>query len=196
MVELAILIPFMVVLFLGSWTAADLIGVNDTALQAARAGARYAAELGNDGYPTATAACQGGVAANPCAADQGIIQQMVPIRTGTMPNTVVTEIAIYEPTSCTNGGLFATGTPYTSGGCPPNNGAYTSGENIDVYKLVAGTWTLQGSAEYTLGLRTQVHPNEAELGVLIQFTYTSPTLHVFTQSNDTQYTVVRLSPQE
>jgi hypothetical protein len=36
MVELAILLPFMMLLFLGSWTAADLIGDNDTALQATR----------------------------------------------------------------------------------------------------------------------------------------------------------------
>jgi hypothetical protein len=196
MVELAVLLPLMVLLFLGGWTAADLIGDNDTALQATRAGARYAAELGNDGYPSVTAACQSGFNANPCAADQAIIQQMVPILAGTMPNAVITEIAIYEPTSCTNGGLFGTGTPDTSSGCPPNNGAYTSGENIDVYTPVAGVWTLQGTAEYTLALRNQVHPNESELGVLIQFTYTSPTLSVFTHSNDTQYTVVRLSPQE
>jgi Flp pilus assembly protein TadG len=195
MVELAILLPLMILLFLGGWTAAGLIGDNDTALQATRAGARYAAELGNGGYPIATASCQGGFASNPCSADQGIIQQMVPILTGTMPNAVLTEIAIYEPTSCTNGGLFSTGTPDTSGGCPPNNGAYTAGENIDVYKPVAGVWTLQGTALYTLAMRDQVHPNEAELGVLIQFKYTSPTLSLFTQT-DTQYTVVRLSPTE
>jgi hypothetical protein len=195
MVKFAIVVPVMVVLFLGSWTAADLIGDNDTALQATRAGARYAAELGNDGYPTAVAVCQGGVAANPCAADQAIIQQMVPVFTGTMPNSVVQEIAIYEPTPCTNGGLFATGTPYTGSGCPPNNGAYTTGEPIDIYQLVGGTWTLQGVAGYTLGLRNQVHPNEAELGVLVQFKYTSPTLSLFTQT-ETRYTVVRLAPVE
>jgi hypothetical protein len=196
MVELVVLLPLMVLLFLGGWTAAGLIGDNDTALQATRAGARYAAELGNDGYPMKTASCQGLFAYNPCSADQGIIQQMVPILTGTMPNAVLLEIAIYEPTSCTNGGLFSTGTPDTPGGCPPNNGAYTAGENIDVYKPVAGTWMLQPpGAGYTLDLRHQVHPNEAELGVLIQFRYTSPTLSLFTQT-DTQYTVVRLSPQE
>ncbi len=195
MVEFAIVVPVMVVLFLGGWTAADLIGDNDTALQATRAGARYAAELGNDGYPTVVAACQSGLNTNPCAADQAIIQQMVPIFTGTMPNAVVQEIAIYEPTSCTNGGLFATGTPYTSGGCPPNNGAYTAGEPIDVYQLVGGAWTLQGTAGYTLDLRVQIHPNEAELGVLVQFKYTSPTLSMFTQT-ETRYTVVRLAPVE
>ena len=55
MVELVVLLPLMVLLFLGGWTAAGLIGDNDTALQATRAGARYAAELGNDGYPMKTA---------------------------------------------------------------------------------------------------------------------------------------------
>jgi hypothetical protein len=207
MVELAIVLPVMMVLFLGSWTATDLIGDNDTAIQATRAGARNAAELGNGGYPAETlASCQTSgpgstftpQAANPCAVDQDIIQQMLPIVTGNMPNAVVNEIDIYEP----SGGGCGT---FSSGSCPPNNGAYIPGEPINVYPISGTTVTLPSTYSnncttipldcYTLNLRDQTHPDESELGVRIIFTYTSPTLKMFTQQ-DSRYTVVRLAPVE
>jgi len=47
MVEMALLLPVLMLLFLGSWTAANLIDDNNAAAQATRAGARLGAELGN-----------------------------------------------------------------------------------------------------------------------------------------------------
>ena len=47
---------------------------------------------------------------------------------------------------------------------------------------------------YTLGQRYQTQPDESELGVRIVFSYTSPSLRMFTWTADTQYTVLRLSP--
>ena len=206
MVELAIILPLMVLLFLGSWTAADLIGDTQTALQATRAGARYAAELGNAGYATNTeilATCQTSgsftpVAANPCSVDQEIIQQMLPVVTGQMPNAVVEEIDIYEPSGA-NGCTFSAGT------CPPNNGAYTAPEPINVYHISGGSITVPTTYSsnctttplncFTLAQRDQTHPDESELGVRIVYKYTSPTLSLFTQT-DSQYTVVRLAPLE
>ena len=47
MVEMAMLLPVLMLIFLGAWTAANLIDDNDAAAQATRAGARLAAELGN-----------------------------------------------------------------------------------------------------------------------------------------------------
>ena len=46
MVEMALLLPVLLLLFLGAWTAANLIDDNNAAAQATRAGARLAAELG------------------------------------------------------------------------------------------------------------------------------------------------------
>ena len=40
MVEMALLLPVLMLLFLGSWTAANLIDDNNAAAQATRAGAR------------------------------------------------------------------------------------------------------------------------------------------------------------
>ncbi len=70
MVELAILLPILVTLFLGSWTAADLISDNNAAAQASRAGARFAAELGNGGWKSGAGAsgCQTG-GTDPCKLD-------------------------------------------------------------------------------------------------------------------------------
>jgi hypothetical protein len=197
----------MVILFLGSWTAADLIADNDTALQATRAGARYAAELGG-ATPTVTAAnCTVSLPNNPetCQVDMDIINQMLPIVNGKMPNAVVSQIDIYEPSG--GGGVGNPGCTTFSTTCPPNNGAYTATANepINVYTVngtaVTAPTTYPGSCSptpidcYVLGLRYQTQPDESELGVRIVFTYTSPTLHVFTQT-DSQWTVVRLSPTE
>jgi hypothetical protein len=204
MVELAIVLPVMMILFLGSWTAADLIGANDTAIQATRAGARYGAELGTSlpAGQSPTASCNTTSNPDTCQVDEDIIDQMLPIVTGNLPNAVVNQIDIYEP-SGDNCGTFV------SGSCPPNNGAYTSAtsppEPINVYTINGTTITpptnytacsaSSGLDCYTLSERTQTHPDESELGVRILFTYTSPTLSMFSQQ-DSQYTVIRLAPQE
>jgi hypothetical protein len=207
MVELAIILPLMILLFLGSWTAADLIADNDTALQATRAGARFAAELGNTA-PSGTAVNCTPLLTNDqetCTVDMDIINQMLPIVNGKMPNAVVKEIDIYEPNG--GGGVGNPGcTTFSAGTCPPNNGAYSStlNEPINVY-TVSGTTvtapTIYASSCvstpidcYTLGQRYQTQPDESELGVRIVFSYTSPSLRMFTWTADTQYTVLRLSP--
>jgi hypothetical protein len=68
---------------------------------------------------------------------------------------------------------------------------------IDKYTFSGSTITAASTAAqwYLLSDRYQVPPDEAELGVRIVFTYTSPTLKMFTQT-DSRYTVVRLAPEE
>ena len=200
MVELAIILPLMMILFLGSWTAAGLIGDNDTALQATRAGARYAAELGGATPASVTVtSCTTATDPDTCQVDQDIIDQVLPVVSGNMPNAVVTEIDIYQPGGSGDDCTFSPGT------CPPDNGAYLPGDPIDVYHIsgttvtipssYAGTCSAAPTGCYPLGLRMQTHPFEAELGVRITFTYTSPTLSMFTQT-DSRYSVVRLAPME
>lgn len=187
-VELALLLPVLLILFLGSWTASDLIADNNSAVQATRAGARYAAEIGNDNFQT-------GDSTNPLQVDTDIIDQMLPILNTEVTNGVVNEIDIYQPSACSNGGTYTPGTAGTSSGCPPNNGAYTSGELIDKYTISGTTITAANTPQYTLDLRSQIPYDEAELGVRVLFTYTSPSLRLFNQQ-DSAYTVVRLGPEE
>jgi len=188
MVELAILLPILVTLFLGSWTAADLISDNNAAAQASRAGARLAAELGNGGWKSGagSSGCQVS-GTDACALDTQIVDQVLPIVAPKLTNATVTEIDIYQPSGSGNSCTFSSGT------CPPNNGAYTAGELIDVYTVSAGVATRQAGGTFGLDKRGQTHPTEDELGVRVVFHYTSPTMTVFTQT-DSQYTVVRLAP--
>ena len=189
MVELAILLPILVTLFLGSWTAADLIADNNAAAQASRAGARFAAELGNGGWKAGAgrSGCQKS-GTDPCKLDTQIVNQVLPIVSPKLTNALVTEIDIYQPKGSGNSCTFSSGT------CPPNNGAYTgTTELIDVYSVSPTGVASLVSANFGLDKRGQTHPNEDELGVRLVFQYTSPTLKVFTQIQN-QYTVVRLAP--
>ena len=97
MVELAILLPVLMIIFLGSWTAAAWIGDNDTALQA-DGRARYAAELGGATPASVTFAnCNVAPASSSpdtCQVDVNIVQEVLPILNTNMPNAVVSEIDI------------------------------------------------------------------------------------------------------
>jgi Flp pilus assembly protein TadG len=192
MVEMAMLLPVLMILFLGAWTASNLIDDNDAAAQATRAGARLAAELGNG--------ASGGLTQT--QVDTDIIDTTLPIVIQQQTNSTLLEIDIYQPNGCTGT------TPFASGTCPPNNGAYCTSSLVNAYTPVCAgvtepidSYTVTSGAAvfpcttctYTLALRDQTHPNESELGVRLVFKYTSPTIKFFTQT-DTQYTVMRLAP--
>jgi len=85
MVEMALLLPVLMLLFLGSWTAANLIDDNNAAAQATRAGARLGAELGNGSVL--------GLTQNQI--DNDILDQVYPIVSPQLTNAKVTEIARY-----------------------------------------------------------------------------------------------------
>ena len=193
MVELAVLLPVLALLFLGVWTAADLIADNNTVIQATQEGARYAAELGYGTYVT------NGIK-DPTAVDDNIIAQMLPTLNSQLTSATVTEIDIYQPDTgiCGADPSFSptgSGTLSPSTTCPPDNGAYVSGEFIDEYTVSGTTATPMNTAQYTLDKRDQTHPAESELGVRVTVKYTSPTMALFSQT-DSQYTVVRLAPVE
>lgn len=194
MVELAILVPLLVFLFLGSWTATALVGDNDTALQATQVGARFGAELGGT-LPSGVAigsTCSGQAAAYKptCQVDVEIIDEMLPVFSANMPNAVVNYIDIYQPNGSGDGCTFAAGT------CPPPaDGAFVTGayDYVDTYPISGTTIGAPTSLTYVLDpLRDTTPPDQSELGVAIQFTYTSPTWSLFTIANDTQYSVERL----
>lgn len=187
LVEIALAAPVLILLFLGVYTAADLLSDKDTVNQAVRQGARLAAELGNGGYPKETlSSCQSGDAANPCAVDQSIVQATLPLLKQQLPHVSVTEIDVYRPQPC------AAGTSWGSD-CPPDDGAFQAGDLIDRFKADGSPLT-SSDAKYTLDLRLQTHPNEASIGVRVLYHYTSPTLLMFSM-DQSEYGVVRLAPK-
>lgn len=185
MLELAVLLPFLALLFLGSWTVADFIADDNAAVQATQEGARYAAELGNDGWvsPDST---------NPTTADEEIIDQMLPILDSQLTNATVQSISIYQPGGSGNGCTYP-GTETAP--CPPDEGAYLSGDLVDTWPISGTSIGSPTSLTYTLNDRDQTHPDESELGVQVVIAYESPTLQLFSHTS-TQYTVVRLAPEE
>jgi len=193
MVELAILLPVLMLMFMGSWTATALIGDNDTALQATRAGARVGAEVGDTALPVVYPACQSSNDPETCQADVDIIQQMLPVVATDFPNAVVQTIWIYQPLGSGSGCSFSTtaSNPCTAS---EENGVYGS-QPANAYQISGNSITPPQTFLYPLSLRGVIHPDEAELGVALQFEYTSPTLSLFTQT-DTQYTVIRLAAEE
>jgi hypothetical protein len=187
-VEMSLIVAVVLFLFLGVYTAADLINDQDTVYHAARQGARLAAELGNGGYSSsnpATGCQQPGHPEDPCAVDQEILHAVLPILQQQLSHATVTEIDIYRPQPCPPGSDWGSG-------CPPDNGAWVSGDLIDRYNP-DGTVVNGTTPQYTLDVRTQQHPNEASIGVRILYHYTSPTMALFTMDGN-QYAVVRLAP--
>jgi Flp pilus assembly protein TadG len=232
LVEFALLVPVLVLVFLGAWTGAALIANSDTIGQTTSYGAQIAASVGNVGCTgsscTAAYSCQQ-AANDPCAADAEIIAAMQPALQHQLSNTQVVEIDIYRPQSCGSLNPSPSTTPPPCPATPdgalvgapigPDPSASTAtcgtgGECVDEYRWCAATssWdlvdglpatsrtgsgscTTGGIAPYTLDLRVQAHPSEAAIGVSITFTFTSPGLPFFTQT-DTRYTAITQPPSE
>jgi len=186
LIEMALVVPLIILLFLGVYTAADLSNNKDTVEHAVRQGARLAAEIGNDGYKPGTKpwTCQA-QDNDPCHADAEIIKAVMPILSAQLPHAVVQEIDVYQPAPCPNGTSWGSG-------CPPDNGAYQSGDLLNQYNA-DGTLKTGSPQSYTLDKRTQQHPNEASIAVRVTFQYTSPTLKMFSTTLS-QYADIRLAP--
>ena len=77
------------------------------------------------------------------------------------------------------------------------SGIFVSGVDLaDVYKLVGGVWTLQGTAGYTLDKRTQNHPNELAIGVRLVFHFQAAAPINFFSVQAAQYATMCFAPYE
>ncbi len=197
-VELCFVLPVCLLLFMGVYTAGSFISDLNVAGQATRAGSRLGAEVGNYGYGTSTAltaACMGASTTNPCAVDQDIVTSVNTVTKGMNNVSSFDEIDIYDPCSVANGAC--TGPSSVCSDAGNINGAYVAGQDpADVYKLVSGTWTLQGSAGYTLDKRTQLHPNELAVGVRLVYHFQASAPISFFNMQTSQYAVMCFAPSE
>jgi Flp pilus assembly protein TadG len=197
LVEFCFVLPILLLMFAGVYTAGSFISDMDIAGQATRAGARLGAEVANYGYGTAaaqTAACMGASTTNPCAVDQDIITSVVTIAKGMTNISSLDEIDIYDP--CASGGACTASTSLCSD--PSNvNGKYVAGvDPANVYKLSGGVWTLQGAAGYTLDMRTQNHPSELAIGVRLVFHFQAAAPINFFNVQTAQYETMCFAPYE
>lgn len=206
LVELTLVLPIMILLFVGTSTAATFLGDAQVAGQAVRAGARLAAEDGNGGYlstnPLAT--CQTvanggtGSANDPCTVDNEVVQSVVTIARELTNLSALNEIDIYEPCafsgqSCTASTDLCT---YVNSSL---DGSLQVGDPIDVYKysVPTGGWTRQepvGDTLYTLDRRDQTEPSEFAVGVRLVFTFqASAPMNIF-NFQTSQYMTACLAP--
>jgi Flp pilus assembly protein TadG len=196
-VEFCLVLPVLLLMFMGVYTAGSAISDMDIAGQATRAGARLGAETGNYGYGTSaalTAPCMGASLTNPCAVDQDIVTSVVTVTKSMKNVSSFDEIDIYDP--CGYSGPCTAATHLCSDAANVS-GKYQAGVNpVDVYKLVSGTWTLQGAAGYPLALRSQSHPNEQAVGVRLVYHFQASAPIAFFNAQATQYTTMCFAPTE
>ncbi len=203
LIEFALVLPMMLALFIGVSTTANFLADRQVIGQAARAGARLAAEDGNAGYGTGgpLATCQGGSATNPCQVDQEVVQSVLSVTASLSTASTVQEIDIYEPCAypgqaCSSAGPDTEVCSYSAGGL---TGSLQPGDPVDVYvPNGSGGFKLQepgGDHEYTLDLRSQAHPNKSPVGVRVVYTFTSPTPLTIFNSTTPQYATMCLAPE-
>jgi hypothetical protein len=195
-VELCFVLPVCLMLFMGVYTAGSFVSDMNVAGQATRAGSRLGAEIGNYGYGSSTpltAACMGASTTSPCAVDQDIVTTVATIAKGLQNVTSIDEIDIYDPCAVSGSCTSASSVCSDAGNIA---GKYQAGDPVDVYKLVSGAWALQGSAGYSLNLRTQQHPNELAVGVRIVYHFQASAPINFFNAQVSNYAVMCLAPTE
>ena len=197
LVEFCFVLPILLLMFAGVYTAGSFISDMDIAGQATRAGARLGAEVANYGYGTPaaqTAACMGASTTNPCAIDQDIVTSVITIAKGMTNVASFDEIDIYNP--CASSGTCTASSSLCN--APGSiSGKYVAGvDPADVYKLSGGVWTLQGAAGYTLDKRTQNHPNELAIGVRLVFHFQAAAPINFFNVQAVQYETMCFAPYE
>lgn len=195
-VELCFVLPFCLLLFMGVYTAGSFISDLNVAGQATRAGSRLGAEVGNYGYGSPNAPSTSCMKSknDPCAVDLNIVTAITTVARGMNNVSSFDEIDIYDPCSASGADCTTTSSLCNNGGTA---GAFVPSEDpYDKYTLVGGAWTLQGSANYTLDLRTQQHPNELAVGVRLVYHFQASAPIQFFNMQTSQYAVMCFAPLE
>ena len=210
LVETAIVVIVVMTLFIGVYACAVAISDSQQAGGASRSGARFAAQIGSNGYKASNtpSGCQA-TAADSCAVDKQIVNTVLGgLNNGKVSDASAIVITIYEP--CTGGSSG------DSGACPSSQGAsggvdqcvngtynggsaYSPGNDYGTQYTIASDGTVgaaqnSSKGQYDLSLRTQTHPKEAAVGVQVDMTYASPTPFVKVTAHLREFTINCLAP--
>ena len=163
-VELALVLPTLLVLLFGTFNVGILIVDKVVAAYAARQGARLAAVLGS-GQPAGLTTLQ---------IDQNVCQSVLASGSGLVYGTV-TEVDIYR--------ADVTGAV--------SDGSFTSA--VNPYDRYDGACN-QLSQGFPASARAQTPPNEVSIGVWIKWQYVTPTGYQSASLTLTEYCVMKTSP--
>ena len=199
-VELCFVLPVCLLLFMGVYTAGSFISDLNVAGQATRAGSRLGAELGNYGYGTSTAqtdACMGSSQRpSPCSVDQNIVTAVTTITKGMNNVSSFDEIDIYDPCTASAGGLHHHVQPVQR----PHGDRWQvrrqQGPVRQVQAIPAASGRCRARPNYTLDMRTQLHPNELAIGVRILYHFQASAPIQFFNMQTSQYSVMCFAPSE
>ncbi len=163
--EMAVAIPFMVLLLLGGLDASLMLANKTTAGYAVRQGARLAAELG-------------GIQTNPTSTtgqiDSQIVQNVLAVAQS-MKSVTLTEIDIYAPGSM--------------------DGVYRpSSDPVDQYFVSGGTSATPGIQTFPIQNRNQTPPGETSIGVRLVWIYEAPTGVFPSNIQLVDYAVMKAAP--
>jgi TadE-like protein len=199
-VELLLVIPVVLLLMFGVYTAAGFISDRQIAGQAVRAGARLGAELGGNQFHTGQAAYPSTCMAtgtDPCIVDNAMVTSVVTIARGLSNVASIDEIDIYEPCAIAGGTCSA-----STQSCPTTlaglDGRLQANDPVDVFKPNAlGKWVLSqpaGATQYTLDLRRQNHPSESLIAVRLAYTFKASAPMSFFDLQTAEYAAMCLAP--
>ncbi len=201
LVELSLVVPVCLSLFMGVYTAGSFISDMDIAGQSVRAGARLGAELGDDNYTSTSTASGCQTAANdPCIVDDAILTSTLTVARDLKNIASVDEVDVYDP--CASGGSCTTATSACSYSSGSFNGSYNSVDPHDDYvydgsgNYDESNFALSGSAGYTLDKRDQSHPNETVVAVRLKFTFKAAAPFNFFNIQTSQYATMCFAPIE
>jgi hypothetical protein len=182
--EMACILPLLLALFAGGYSITEAVTDDQLVNLAIGQSARYAAQIGNNGYSKAPYGCMAN-AKDPCEADKLIIGTLLPLLQQ-MISVSVQEIDIYQPQTC------SPPTSALSGSCPVDVGYHSGSDLAERYDGSGAFLGNDSSGAYTLDLRVQSSPNQTSVGVSVIYKYVPPT-HVFAVTL-TQYSAYRLEP--
>ena len=194
MIELCLILPICLTLFMGVYTAGAFVSDLDVAGQAVRAGARLGAEVGDCGYSSGAWKCGGTLTTSPAGVDGDIVTSVVTVAKGLQNASSLDEIDVYDP--CASSGACSTASGYCSDAADIGGSYQSSVDPTDVYKLQSGTWTLQGTAGYTLNKRSQAHPYETAIGVRLVYHFHAAAPMTFFNIQTSAYATMCFAPYE
>ena len=203
LVETALVVLTVITLFVGVYACAVAISDAQQAGGASRSGARFAAQVGANGYKSGSVVktgCQAS-ATDPCIVDNQILQTVLGgLNNGKVNDAKNIVVTVYQPCSDLKSGSNCNG---TNTDCALGTSGYTGGAAFNPTYDAGEVFTQQADGSflmttpkttYDLSMRAQKHPHEAAVGVQVELDYTSPTPLIRVTAHLREFTINCLAP--
>ena len=182
--ETAVIVALMLLLFTGVYAVSSFANDQNVATTAVRAGGRYLAQVGNNHF------VQGG-SGSPTSVDEPAAREVCRVAMTMVDLVGIKSIVVYQPTTNSDGSWASTDPTDTytvDGSCNVLSVTFANAPSADCVSAAGA------NTGYPLNCRKQIHPDESQIGVLINYSFNSPTPIMHVVTTGTEYTVVTLAP--